>query len=338
MVSLIRLVAKRSPILGYNHNIRHRGLVFHVQTEDSGLANPHIFTHLFHGGTILSTRKLVYDPEAADEVVKALMQAQHKAVLKELKDGKFTDKINLYLGKHPDLLPFDPAAETSERTEPMSRIAIEDLTSAPIPSAPAPAPELQDTDVTIPMASAATQDVTEPVLLLRSEDTKRDRPPMRPQPPASPPAEVATIHSPAPPSAPEPPGLEKSGAYAQHRRERSRADSPLPTVTFTPPPASADPPPRPPRPPPPPPPRPGRAAVPQPAPAGKSGGVVVSRPAVIVGAPPRVVGGSTSKTTQRAKPDAGSRKSDALFGQGLISEKSLDEVILAYLSEDGEDE
>jgi hypothetical protein len=25
------------------------------------------------------------------------------------------------------------------------------------------------------------------------------------------------------------------------------------------------------------------------------------------------------------------------FGQGLISEKSLDEVILAYLSEDGED-
>jgi hypothetical protein len=52
-------LAKRSPILGFNHNIRHRGVVFHVQTEDSGVDNPHLFTHLFHGGTILSTRKLV---------------------------------------------------------------------------------------------------------------------------------------------------------------------------------------------------------------------------------------------------------------------------------------
>jgi hypothetical protein len=83
--NLIAAVGKRSPILGYNHNVRHRGLVFHVQTEDSGIVNPHIFTHLFHGGTILATRKLVYDNGAADETVKALMQAQHKAVLKDLK-------------------------------------------------------------------------------------------------------------------------------------------------------------------------------------------------------------------------------------------------------------
>ena len=39
-------MAKRSPILGYNHNVRYRGLIFHVQTEDSGLMNPHLFTHL----------------------------------------------------------------------------------------------------------------------------------------------------------------------------------------------------------------------------------------------------------------------------------------------------
>src|SRR5882724_11426117 len=45
-------VGKRSPILGYNHNVRYRGLVFHVQTEDSGVASPHLFTHLFHTGVI----------------------------------------------------------------------------------------------------------------------------------------------------------------------------------------------------------------------------------------------------------------------------------------------
>jgi hypothetical protein len=54
-------VGKRSPILGYNHNVRYRGLVFHVQTEDSGVLAPHVFTHLFYEGVILSTRKLVYD-------------------------------------------------------------------------------------------------------------------------------------------------------------------------------------------------------------------------------------------------------------------------------------
>ena len=92
------MAAKRSPILGYNHNVRFRGIVFHIQTEDSGIINPHVFTHLFHGGVIISTRKLVYDPDANDEAVKALMQAQHKAVMKDLKRGTFDDKIDSYLG------------------------------------------------------------------------------------------------------------------------------------------------------------------------------------------------------------------------------------------------
>jgi hypothetical protein len=98
-------VAKRSPILGYNHNVRYRGLVFHVQTEDSGLLSPHLFTHLFHGGVIISTRKLVYDAGAAEDAIKSLMQAQHKAVLKELKRGTFDDKIDQYLGGTAGLLP-----------------------------------------------------------------------------------------------------------------------------------------------------------------------------------------------------------------------------------------
>lgn len=98
-------MAKRSPILGYNHNVRYRGLIFHVQTEDSGLMSPHLFTHLFHGGVILSTRKLVYDAGAAEDAIKGLMQAQHKVVLKDLKGGKFDDKIDQYLGGTPGLLP-----------------------------------------------------------------------------------------------------------------------------------------------------------------------------------------------------------------------------------------
>jgi hypothetical protein len=59
-------------------------------------------------------------------------------------------------------------------------------------------------------------------------------------------------------------------------------------------------------------------------------GVVMTRPAVIVGAPPKPP--QQAPRVRKAREDEGRG-----FGQGLISEKSLDEVILAYLSEDAED-
>lgn len=117
-------MAKRSPILGYNHNIRYRGLVFHVQTEDSGLLNPHLFTHLFYEGVIVSTRKLVYDAGADEEAIKALMQAQHKAVMKDLRRGAFDDKIDQYLGDKPGLEP---------RTSPVAPKPISGATTTPTP-------------------------------------------------------------------------------------------------------------------------------------------------------------------------------------------------------------
>lgn len=104
---------KRSPIAGYNHNVQYRGLIFHIQTEDSGLKAPHVFTHLFHGGVIVSTRKLVYDAGTVEEGIKALMQSQHKAVMKELRRGTFDVKIDEYLGDTPGLVPIGGAAAES---------------------------------------------------------------------------------------------------------------------------------------------------------------------------------------------------------------------------------
>ncbi|MBC8068836.1 MAG: hypothetical protein IAG13_10930, partial [Deltaproteobacteria bacterium] len=110
-------MGKRSPILGYNHNVRYRGLVFHVQTEDSGVATPHLFTHMFHHGVIVSTRKLVYDAGSAEDSIKSLMQAQHKAVLKDLRRGHFDDKIDSYLGGTPGLLPRGVTEEVDRASE-----------------------------------------------------------------------------------------------------------------------------------------------------------------------------------------------------------------------------
>ncbi|HUH01908.1 MAG TPA: hypothetical protein VML75_07915 [Kofleriaceae bacterium] len=292
-------MAKRSPILGYNHNIRHRGLVFHVQTEDSGVDNPHIFTHVFHGGVILNSRKLVYDAGADEDVVKSLMQAQHKALLRDLKGGRLSDKIESYLGGNPELLPFDSGHDPVERpeTEPFHLVdaaALEQRPSRTLDAAAvAPTVELAQPPGEV---SAAFEAVKAPESI----------------PPVAP---VVSFKG-------DPAVAGADSTYSQRRqappRQATRHAPPPPPIPT------------------------GRApAVPERRPASKSGGVVVSRPAVIVGAPSRVVGSSPSSPggakprarTTRART-ASEKSPESLFGQGLISEKSLDEVILAYLSDD----
>ncbi len=94
----------RSPLLGYNHNVRYRGRVFHVQTEDSGPANPRLFTHLYYQGTIVASMRHDYDREASEELVRSLMQGQHKAILKELKQAKHDERISAHFATRGEAL------------------------------------------------------------------------------------------------------------------------------------------------------------------------------------------------------------------------------------------
>lgn len=85
-------------IPGFNHNISYQGGVYHIQTEDSGVDNPHVITHLFVGGNIVESRKMSYadivKSDKLDEVIIDLMQDQHKSMLKDLVGGKFDQKIS----------------------------------------------------------------------------------------------------------------------------------------------------------------------------------------------------------------------------------------------------
>src|SRR5579862_5800902 len=83
-----------SPLLGYNNNVRHKGRVFHIQTEDSGVRYGHIITHLFmDGGRILKSVKTSYAEyiggERLGDVIREMMKQQHKAMFIALRDGKF---------------------------------------------------------------------------------------------------------------------------------------------------------------------------------------------------------------------------------------------------------
>ncbi|MGA9523734.1 MAG: hypothetical protein WBV82_19895 [Myxococcaceae bacterium] len=80
-------------VTGFNHNIKHKGKVYHVQTEDSGVRNPHIITHLFVGGNILASKKTSYadilGAENLQDVVRELMEEQHKEMLRNLINGVY---------------------------------------------------------------------------------------------------------------------------------------------------------------------------------------------------------------------------------------------------------
>jgi len=86
-------------IPGFNHNINHKGKTYHIQTEDSGINSPHIITLLYIGGTILAREKTSYADiikiDDLEEVVKDLMQDQHKKMLRKLIAGEFDAEIKV---------------------------------------------------------------------------------------------------------------------------------------------------------------------------------------------------------------------------------------------------
>jgi hypothetical protein len=91
-----RMADVKQMVPGFNHNVKHRGKGYHIQTEDSGLGNPQITTHLFVGGNILATKKTSYadivTAENLTQVVRELMEEQHKEMLRNLVNGVYDDR------------------------------------------------------------------------------------------------------------------------------------------------------------------------------------------------------------------------------------------------------
>lgn len=84
-------------LVGYNHNIKHEGQMFHIQTEDSGRPSMSVTTLLFIDGTIIASKKSKYaelaEKEGYEKELRLLMQNQHKELLLQLRDGFYDDKI-----------------------------------------------------------------------------------------------------------------------------------------------------------------------------------------------------------------------------------------------------
>ncbi len=145
-------------VVGFNHNFSYKGQVYHVQTEDSGVRNPHIITLLYRGGTILSSKKTSYADiikvDNLEVVVEELMKSQHREMLRLLKNGDLDELLGLTPPARKVTDSPSPAAAMiapAPVTPPPLVAVTAPVVASVIPSPPPPAPSV----TTTPASSSA---------------------------------------------------------------------------------------------------------------------------------------------------------------------------------------
>ncbi len=82
-------------ITGFNTDIEHEGVVYHVQTEDKGLETPLILSLVYVGGAILASKRAPYRDlveEGFDvKVLTERLQRQHKLICAAIRAGRIED-------------------------------------------------------------------------------------------------------------------------------------------------------------------------------------------------------------------------------------------------------
>ena len=82
-------------ITGFNTDIEHDGVVYHVQTEDKGLDSPIILSLVYVGGTILASKRSPYKDLIAegfsDEVLSERLKRQHRLICAAINSGRIDD-------------------------------------------------------------------------------------------------------------------------------------------------------------------------------------------------------------------------------------------------------
>jgi hypothetical protein len=82
-------------ITGFNTDVEHGGVVYHVQTEDKGLASPLILSLVYTGGEILASKRSPYHDLIAagfdETVLSERLNRQHKLICAAIHAGRIDD-------------------------------------------------------------------------------------------------------------------------------------------------------------------------------------------------------------------------------------------------------
>ncbi len=80
-------------ITGFNTDVRHENRVYHVQTEDRGVANPIVESLVYVGGEILLSKKspyhdLITGDRVDEKALREMMDLQHRRVIEAIRRGR----------------------------------------------------------------------------------------------------------------------------------------------------------------------------------------------------------------------------------------------------------
>lgn len=88
-------------ISGFNTDILHDGVVYHVQTEDKGRSNPIIESLIYVGGQVVVTKRDGYEellePDQGDQAIAERMDRQHRVLIAAIKSGRFDEQFKALL-------------------------------------------------------------------------------------------------------------------------------------------------------------------------------------------------------------------------------------------------
>lgn len=82
-------------ITGFNTDIEHEGVTYHVQTEDKGKSKPIILSLVYNRGTILASKRSPYDDllesNFSETVLAERLSKQHKVICAAIVAGRIED-------------------------------------------------------------------------------------------------------------------------------------------------------------------------------------------------------------------------------------------------------
>jgi hypothetical protein len=119
-------------ITGFNTDIEHEGVVYHVQTEDKGLETPLILSLVYVGGTILASKRSPYEDLIAegysDEVLAERLSRQHRLICAAIHSGRIDDLKKMSGRARGAQIKVPEAVEQAEESE----TEVETSPSAPV--------------------------------------------------------------------------------------------------------------------------------------------------------------------------------------------------------------
>ena len=104
-------------ITGHNTDVRYGDVVLHVQTEDKGVNNPCIESLIYYGGQVVVAKRGSYsellDSGKGEDEIMALMDHQHRTMIKAIQAGKFDERIRAFLPDAAQMPTREPKDTTS---------------------------------------------------------------------------------------------------------------------------------------------------------------------------------------------------------------------------------